>query len=196
MIKYEHDNIILDSNPRNNYIQIDFKDYQLEYLKTPEPFKGASSNLFLLIDPNKEFEVRVIKICKTPLDYGKTKRHSRFLREIRAFKLANNKKLPNVIRYHNSGEVEIDDLCFLYIIMEKAQEDLTSYLERNKFNFTTNQKLSFCINILNGVKQLHSLKIYHRDIKNDNILRVNGEFKLGDLGIAKFKNEDNIDKVN
>lgn len=197
MSRYSNENIELDNDPEENYVQIDNIDFRLELLKNSDPYKGASSNLFLLIDPEDEFDDRVIKICKSPLDYGNNKRHVRFRREIRAFKLASKAGLPNVIQYYSSGEVEIDGLRFLYIIMEKAQGDLTSFLEKNKFNFTVNQKLAFCINILNGVKQLHSLKIYHRDIKHDNILRVNGEFKLGDLGIARFQNEDfNIDKDN
>lgn len=190
MIRYTNGNIELGYNPEENYIQIDNIDFRLELLKSSDPFKGASSNIFVLIDPDDEFDDRVIKICKSPLDNGTNKKHVRFNREIRAFKLASKAKLQNVIQYYGSGEVEIDGLQFLYIIMEKAQGDLTSFLENNKFEFTVNQKLAFCINILNGVKQLHSLKIYHRDIKHDNILRVKDEFKLGDLGIAKFQNED------
>lgn len=81
--------------------------------------------------------------------------------------------------------------------MEKADEDLASFMERSQFKFTMNQKLSFCINILNGVKQLHSLNIYHRDIKHDNILRVGKVFKVGDLGLIRFQNEDfSIDRDN
>ncbi len=74
--------------------------------------------------------------------------------------------------------------------MEKADNDLATYLEENRFEFTSNQKLTFCVNILNGIKQLHSAGIYHRDIKHDNILVVNGEFKIGDLGLVRFRNND------
>ncbi|HMJ47950.1 MAG TPA: protein kinase family protein [Ferruginibacter sp.] len=197
MIKFNHENIQLGEDPNENYIQIEDGDFRLQTLDSHEPHKGASSNLFVLIDPDDEYDDRVIKICKDPLDYGNTKRLTRFKREIRAFQLASKKELPNIIEFFSSGKVEIDGLSFLYIIMEKAEEDLKSFLERNQFAFTVNQKLAFCINILNGVKQLHSLKIYHRDIKHDNILRVDNQFKLGDLGLAKFQNEDfSIDKDN
>ncbi len=191
MITFEGENIKLDNNdPEQNYVQVDNCDFRLEYLNSFESNKGASSNLFLLVDPEDEFEDRVIKICKTPLSYGKNKRIARFKREITAFKSVNAKKLKNIIAYYGSGEIEISGRRFLYIVMEKADEDLASYLERHKFNFSINQKLTFCINILNGIKQLHSLKIYHRDIKHDNILRVNDEFKIGDLGLVRFQNDD------
>ncbi|NTS40783.1 protein kinase family protein [Flavisolibacter sp. BT320] len=197
MIRFYQDNIKLDRDPEENYLQIDNIDFRLDYLSSSESNKGASSNLFVLVDPEGEYDDRVIKICKTPLEYGNNKRHTRFRREIKAFRLAKNKNLTNVVEFFSSGEVEIDGLTFLFIIMEKAEEDLASYLERNKFSFSVNQKLAFCVNILNGIKQLHSLKIYHRDIKHDNILRINHQFKVGDLGLVRFQNEDfSIDKDN
>lgn len=198
MIRFDGENIKLDINdPEQNYVQVDSCDFRLQYLNDFESNKGASSNLFLLIDPEEEFEDRVIKICKTPLGDGKNKRIARFEREISAFRLAKSKKLRNVIDIYDAGKIEIAGHNFLYIVMEKAEEDLASFMERNKFNFTINQKLSFCINILNGIKQLHSLKIYHRDIKHDNILRVGGEFKIGDLGLIRFQNSDfQVDRDN
>jgi serine/threonine protein kinase len=198
MIGYYNDNIILDQHdPEQNFVQVDNIDFRLGNLPGYEGNKGASSNLFLLIDPEGEYPDRVIKICKAPLGFGNNKRLTRFHREIKAFRKAKAKPLRNVIEFYGSGEVEIARHNFLYIVMEKADEDLASYMERNQFKFTINQKLAFCINILNGIKQLHSLKIYHRDIKHDNILRVGKEFKVGDLGLVRFQNEDfAIDKDN
>ena len=100
MIRFDGENIKLDTNdPEQNYVQVDSCDFRLEYLNDSESNKGASSNLFLLIDPEEEFEDRVIKICKTPLGDGKNKRIARFEREISAFRLAKSKKLRNVIQY-------------------------------------------------------------------------------------------------
>lgn len=198
MIQYKFENIILDRfDPEENFIQLDNIDFKLENLSGYETSKGASSNLFVLVDPEDEYPDRVIKICKSPLDNGRNKRIIRFEREIKAFKTAKSKALRNVIEFHGSGEVEIAGYTFLYIVMEKADEDLASYMEANKFEFTPNQKLSLCVNILNGIKQLHSQKIYHRDIKHDNILRVGNEFKVGDLGLVRFQNEDfSVDRDN
>src|SRR5690606_26458309 len=142
-------------------------------------------------DPNGDSEDNVIKICKSPLSIGNNARVKRFKREIRAFKSAKRNGLRNVVEFMKEGIIEIDIEEFHFFIMEKADNDLASYLENNRFDFTSNQKLTFCVNILNGIKQLHSIGIYHRDIKHDNILIVKGEFKIGDLGLVRFRSKDN-----
>lgn len=197
-MRREGENIILSSNEDENYIQIENEDFLLRKLKEDFEFsKGANSNIFILHDPNDEVEDRVIKICKSPISLGTNRRITRFKREIRAFRLAKKNTLSKVIEFHKSGEVEILDEIYLFIILEKADEDLASYMERNKFRGHTNQKFNFCINILSAVKQLHAIGVYHRDIKHDNILVINGEFKIGDLGLVSFQDRDfSMDKVN
>lgn len=190
-MKFDGKNILLSPKEENNYIQIEHEDFLLIALNSDfEKSKGASSNVFILSDPSGETEDRVIKICKSPLSEGRNGKTRRFEREIRAFRLAKRNNLRNVIDFVKSGQVELADDTFLYFIMEKADEDLSSYLERTRFDITTNQKLTFCVNILNGIKQLHNIGIYHRDIKHDNILLVNGEFKIGDLGLVRFRSDD------
>jgi serine/threonine protein kinase len=190
-MKFDGKNILLSPNGEDNYIQIEHEDFLLSALNSDfEKSKGASSNVFILSDPSGESEDRVIKICKSPLSEGRNGKTKRFEREIKAFQLAKKNKLRNVITFIKSGEVELANDEFLYFIMEKADEDLSSFLERTRFDFTTNQKLTFCVNILNGIKQLHQVGIYHRDIKHDNILVVNGEFKIGDLGLVRFRVDD------
>lgn len=195
---FERGNIILSPNEGDNFVQVDNEDFLLLPLSNNfEKSKGASSNLFILNDPSGESEDRVIKICKSPLSEGRNGRTRRFDREVRAFKRAKRNKLRNVIAFIKNGEIEIEDDTFLYFIMEKASEDLATFLEKHRFDFTPNQKLTFCVSILNGVKQLHQVGIYHRDIKHDNILLVDGEFKIGDLGLVRFRHEDStIDWVN
>jgi serine/threonine protein kinase len=197
-MRYIDGNVILCSNKYNNYISLFNEDYYLLPLNDRyKTSRGASSNLFILSDPTGDTEDKVIKICRSPLSYGRNGRTNRFKREIKAFKTVSRKKLRSIIKYYKDGEVNIDGEDFYFIIMEKADSDLSTYLETHKFDFTPNQKLTFCVNILNGIKQLHSAGIYHRDIKHNNILVVNGEFKIGDLGLVKFRHEDNrVDWVN
>lgn len=198
-MRIERENIILSDDENDNFIVLDNEDFLLLPLSNNYIFsKGASSNLFILNDPTGEIEDRVIKICKSPLGgYKKDKRLKRFEREIQAFKRAKKNHLNGVIEFYKSGKVEIDRDEFLCFVMEKADEDLPSFMERNRFEFTTNQKLTFCVNILNGIKQLHSIGIYHRDIKHDNILLINNEFKIGDLGLVEFQDGDfEFDYVN
>lgn len=191
-MQFDGSNIKLSPDKEDNYVQIEHEDFRLSSLNpTYEGNKGASSNLFRLVDPYGDVEDRAIKICKSPLSTNNGRRKiARFRREIRAFKIAARTPLDNVVQYYKSGEIEIKGETFLFIIMEMAEEDLATFLERNHFNFTTNQKLGLCVNILNGIRQLHDARIYHRDIKHDNILRVGKEFKIGDLGLVEFQDRD------
>lgn len=196
---YDGSNIKLSDDPEYNYIQIDNEDFYLSYLNPNKPFnKGASSNVFILHDPNQEIEDRVIKICKIP--YRKNSRNKflrRFVREIDAFRIAMKHKCKKVIKFYKSGQLEIDEKIFLFLILEKADSDLATFMEENKFAISIGQKLSICIGILQGIQELHKARIYHRDIKHDNILYVAGEFKIGDLGLADFQNADfQMDEVN
>ncbi|MHB8261064.1 MAG: protein kinase family protein [Bacteroidia bacterium] len=193
------DYIKLSDDPYENYINLDGEEFLLSYLNpVTRTTKGASSNLFILSDSAGETEDRVIKICKSPYyKYSKDKRLARFNREIRAFKLVEKKGLTGIIEFFGSGLVKIGDNFYPYIVLEKAEGDLASFMEENRFAFTLNQKLTFCTNILNNIKKLHEIGIYHRDIKHDNILCVNDEFKIGDLGLVTFQDRDfSMDQVN
>ncbi len=194
---FRNGSISLDSNPNRNITQIDNLDFRLVYLNGTDSGKGANSSIFILRDPNGDEEDRVIKICNTPLHFANSKSLERFGREIKAFQVARKHNLSKVIKFYGTGVISIDTSKFKYIIFEKANSDLSQFMESNNYNFSINQKLTFCHNILAGVRQLHEVDIYHRDIKHDNILVVNNEFKIGDLGLIRFRTEDlNIDDPN
>ncbi len=197
-MRFDGEDIYLNDDD-SDYIQIGNEDFLLKYINDdPDTNKGANSNVFLLHDPNEDIEDRVIKICKSPFIRNRpNKRNKRFLREIDSFRLTKQNKVSNVIHFYKSGELPLGRSRYLYIILELAESDLVTYLEDHNFNFTLNQKLGICVNILNGIKQLHNLGIYHRDIKHDNILVVGGQFKIGDLGLVDFRKADfQIDSKN
>lgn len=192
MAYFKDGNISLAGQEYEDYISINNEDLLLSYLDPKNPFnKGASSNIFLLTDPEGEYEDRVIKICKSPFyRYSKDRRLLRFSREIRAFGEVQRKNINGIIGFHGSGTLRISGFDFKYIILEKADGDLASFMENNEFDFTINQRLNFCINILTCIQNLHNARIYHRDIKHDNILVIDGEMKIGDLGLVQFQDKD------
>jgi len=58
---------------------------------------------------------------------------------------------------------------------------------KNKTNFPEEELWKMFIQMVNGLKALHDLKILHRDMKCANIfLGKNGQVKLGDLNVSKI----------
>lgn len=199
MAEFRDGNIILSGQEYDDYVSINNEDLLLSYLNPKNPFnKGASSNVFLLTDPEGEYEDRVIKICKSPFSrYSKDRRLLRFSREIRAFSEVQRRHINGIIGFYGTGVIRISGFEFKYVILEKADGDLASFMEENDFDFTLNQRLNFCINILKSIQNLHKAGIYHRDIKHDNILVVDEEMKIGDLGLVQFRDKDaSMDKDN
>jgi len=124
-MRFERGNILLSPNEEDNFVQIDNEDFLLLSLNEDyQTSKGASSNVFILNDPNGDSEDNVIKICKSPLSIGNNARVKRFKREIRAFKSAKRNGLRNVVEFMKEGIIEIDIEEFHYFVMDKADNDL------------------------------------------------------------------------
>jgi serine/threonine protein kinase len=72
--------------------------------------------------------------------------------------------------------------------MEEAESDLTHFL--TEYELAISQKLLLCADLLRILKGLHSLDIYHRDIKPDNIFMLGGKPVFGDLGLVNYRHVD------
>ncbi|MEO8666373.1 MAG: protein kinase family protein [Ignavibacteria bacterium] len=191
--------IIISPNRTENFISLDSKDYQLKYLNDNiETNKGGNSNLFLLMDLQEENEF-VIKLCKVNLlkTSNNNNRLLRFKREIDALKKAKDNKLNKVIDILSEGEVHCksthngENFKFLYFITEKGVCDLSDYILDGNLIDNTSSKVQICKELIDSLEQLHSLGIYHRDIKPDNILFFSdGSWKICDLGLITYRGED------
>lgn len=190
---FKSGNINLSPHLYLNTIRYDNVDYVLSPLS--EDYgrsKGGNSNVFKITDPQTE-EVLIIKFCKYDVNaptvpVNNIKRIARFGREIEALIISKQNEFQNVIQYFFDDYREIGNKKFHYYVMEKADDDLTNYLDTN--DISEQQRFLLCIQILNGIKELHSKEIYHRDIKPDNILFVNKVWKVGDLGLVDHRNSD------
>jgi NIMA (never in mitosis gene a)-related kinase 1/4/5 len=93
----------------------------------------------------------------------------------------------NVIGYK---EAFIEDEKFLCIVMEYADDgDLYQKIvqhQKAKTNFAEDDIWRVFIHLVRGLKALHQLKIFHRDMKSANVfLNKDGVAKLGDLNVSK-----------
>ena len=83
----------------------------------------------------------------------------------RELKLHSQCKHKNVVELLDTFE----DKDKIWMVMERAQSDLLTYLEKSPPK-DEGQVLRMSLQIIDGVVYLHSMNIYHRDIKLDNIL--------------------------
>jgi len=187
--------IALDGpNPREDYVLINERDKFIDYLdEWKNTGKGGNSFIFKVVDCNEEETDQIIKLCKYFQTTNPTpfinKRINRFEREIKALLIAQelekNDFLVNILA---EGWLEVSKKKFRYYVMEKAHYDLSIFLADN--NLSLQSKIELCYELIGAFKALHEIGIYHRDIKPDNIFFIGNKWKIGDLGLIKFRDED------
>lgn len=195
-MKYKNNNIRLSRGKQafKNYLNYDNEDYVLSHLENSIDgrTKGGNSNVFKITNANTKIEY-VIKICKYNLRHitpFSEKRILRFNREIEALEASRQNGFNRIIDIEFSGNISIGDNKFSYYVMEEADYDLTYFL--NNFEISVQEKFSLCLEILAGLNELHSIGVYHRDIKSDNILYTPNGWKIGDLGLVDYRDSDFI----
>lgn len=193
-----------------NLIEYEGQSFSLKYIDPSyKSSKGASSSVFVLYDTNGAHQERIIKFSNyfvpdRSTSAKKKRRYGRFINEIDALYRTKEKNMINVVTIYFDGNVEINGKSFPYYVMEKGATDLKEYLLKNP-SIDNQEKMKLCLHMYNAIDQLHSMDIYHRDIKPDNVFLFNedeGEdvaekesnnnksLKIGDLGLIAKRNED------
>ncbi|XP_053674406.1 cyclin-dependent kinase 10 [Anopheles nili] len=107
------------------------------------------------------------------------------LREIQILKNCNHE---NVVRLK---EVVVgNSLESIFLVMEFCEQDLASLLDNMDSPFSESQVKCLIIQLLKGLKHLHSNYIIHRDLKVSNLLLTdNGTLKIADFGLARYMSD-------
>lgn len=113
-----------------------------------------------------------------------TKERENALNEVRILASIDH---PNVIAYKEAFfEESSQTLC---IVMEYAESgDLLSMIQSHKKSltrFSESEIWEMLVQLVRGLKSLHSLNILHRDLKCANVFMHNGVAKIGDLNVSK-----------
>ncbi|MBI4802762.1 MAG: protein kinase [Elusimicrobia bacterium] len=201
--KVSEKRIILSHDPLKNIVQINSMDWQLLQLDTVTiAGRGSNSFIFEAYPLDDKEQKTIVKICRyyneDSSNHAK-QRIARFKREITALELvkgSGHKDIAVDIISHGIFKIkpgteypsQLKQYSFHYYVMERADSDLDYFLSDRAI--VEQQKLLLCASLLQSLKKLHSLGIYHRDIKPSNILVFGRQWKLADLGLASFRNED------
>ncbi len=193
-------------------VSLDGVDYQIK-----EEGRGGNSFIFALIPIQGEDERGMaIKISNSYVKEHKNrlkrtvgelgwfeKKAKRFEREIEALKKAkDNKQNDYIVEIYHDGLIELPvikwDGCihghesFLYYTMELADESLKDYLGNSENALLLSEKVVLLRQLIDDLQKLHSLEIYHRDIKAGNILKFEQTWKIADLGLIEYREDDLI----
>lgn len=203
---------LIDSyTPTSNLIQIDNTDYYFTYLNSNGDNKGGNSIILKLYeaqsieidDPVYNEPDLILKIHKFKKKNITNRSQQRFIKEIEALYKCKEKNFENIVIIEHSGVCKIFDNRsnkydeYFYYTMEYAHYDLKSFIELNHNKITIEEKVSLCIDLAKGLKELKLLDLYHRDIKPDNIfMNSDANWKIGDLGLINDRNNNfQLDKI-
>lgn len=96
---------------------------------------------------------------------------------------------PNIMKPHKY--VVSSDLERLDIYMDLGKADLRSFIVYNK-KFTQASTLNVMWQLLNAVNYMHNCSIIHRDLKTQNIVKVNDKWVIIDFDTGKYVPKDAI----
>jgi eukaryotic-like serine/threonine-protein kinase len=121
---------------------------------------------------------RVVLKCPNPVLLGDTTSLDRFRREMAIGRRLDH---PNIMRALDAGE----DRSAPYLILEFVEGESLGALLKRDGPLPVDKAVDFIAQILTALEYAHALRIYHRDLKPDNVLlTAGGQVKIIDFGIA------------
>jgi TonB family protein len=100
-----------------------------------------------------------------------------------SWRFASTLSHPNLIRILQSGRCQIGDAKLLYVVMERADEDLSQIIPRRAL--TENEAREMLEPALGALAYLHSNGLAHGHIKPANIMASGDQLKLSSDGVCR-----------
>jgi DNA-binding response OmpR family regulator len=133
-------------------------------------------------DTGKEFAIKVLKSCSAADD----KRLNRFYREVDVLAQLDH---PNIVKFYDHGFDELEKMP--YYAMERIHGQSLKMFCRGVVEKTVREKVHILRQVAAALTVAHRKRIWHRDIKPDNILVLPDlTVKLTDFGIAKVMDSE------
>ncbi|XP_055538173.1 cyclin-dependent kinase 10 [Wyeomyia smithii] len=171
----------------NNFMEIPTKDtfgrcrYVSVFQKCNRVGEGTYGIVFRAKD-TKTNEIVALKKVRIDQQIFKDGFPISGLREIQILKNCNH---DNVVKLK---EVVVgNSLESIFLVMEFCEQDLASLLDNMETPFSESQVKCIIIQLLKGLKYLHSNFMIHRDLKVSNLLLTDkGCLKIADFGLARY----------
>ncbi|XP_071852918.1 uncharacterized protein [Apostichopus japonicus] len=130
----------------------------------------------------KGSEGALIFVGKYEDEYVAVKRIQTIQREEDLCKMMQDEDMHNVVKMICIGK----DNFFYYVVTPLCECDLESFIKAGSAPSQL-QQIELCLDILSGLKSLHSFGVVHRDLKPRNVLiNKKGEALLTDFGISRI----------
>lgn len=108
------------------------------------------------------------------------------LQEMRIYINLNHKNILSIRDFYIS-DINKNGNCHFNVVMEYCHlGDLHDMLKKRSESLPNEFIKNVLVQVLDGLKFIHSKKVIHRDMKSNNIFfKTSSEIKIGDLGLAK-----------
>lgn len=112
-----------------------------------------------------------------------------FKNEIRIASIFNNSHIEKI---YNVGEYENNP----FLVYELINGRIVKEVLDERGSFSNEETINYILQLLDGVREIHSHNILHNDLKPDNLmLSIDGAIKIVDFGIASHSDEGKFENL-